>query len=86
MERVFAMSKYNVVIWILNGCVCLGSVIAFLMIDGKELVYSLYIPLDVLLNLCKVGFYFYYYWIDLTEKANAEKLVKAIDKKHEKRQ
>jgi hypothetical protein len=74
MERVFVMNKLNVCVWVMNGCICLGSMIAFLMIDGRELVYSLYIPLDFLLNLCKVAFFFYHYYLDSVHKAEVARL------------
>ena len=57
MDREFAM-KYRLV-YALNGLVTLGCFIAFLFIDGRELVYTFYIPLDVFLNLSKTAFFFY---------------------------
>ena len=60
LEREFDTSHWW--IFVLNGLVTIGCFIAFLLIDGKELVYSLYIPLDLFLNICKFGFYHYYYY------------------------
>lgn len=66
MVRSFVMSHWS--IWILNAVVTVGSFIAFCVIPGSELVLSLYIPLDLLLNISKSSFYFYYLWVDQRNK------------------
>ena len=51
-------------VWIIHSMAVVGCFIAFLIIPGRELVYSLYIPLDVLLGLGKASFFWYNYWVD----------------------
>jgi len=57
MKREFAMDYWWV--YILNSVVSLSCFVAFFFIDGKELVYTFYIPLDFALNLSKTAFFFY---------------------------
>ena len=56
-------------IWIINILVTLGCGIAYILIDGKQLVYSLFIPLDIFLNFGRGVFYWYYYFLDKKQKA-----------------
>ena len=57
MVRVF-VHAHPAVIGI-NMAIMIGCCIAYLFIDGRELVFALYIPLDILLNLGKIAFYFW---------------------------
>ena len=56
-RRVFER-KYKAV-WAVNILVTLACGIAYLLIDGKQLVYSLFIPLDIYLNIGRGVFYWY---------------------------
>lgn len=47
-------------VWWLNLAVYIGIVTAYFLIDGHEIIYSMYLPLDLLLNLAKAAYYFYY--------------------------
>lgn len=60
MKRVFDMSCQW--IWILHTIVTIGCLVAFLLIDGNEIFYALYIPLDLLLCLGKFAFFWINYW------------------------
>ena len=60
MKRVFDHSRKYV--WAINGIISVACFVAFVFISGKELVYSLYIPLDLILNVCKMAFYWYNYF------------------------
>ena len=57
MDRQFVMNYKGV--YVLNAFVTLGCLLAFFIIDGKELVYTFYIPLDIALNFSKTAFFFY---------------------------
>ena len=46
-------------LYVLNLLVTAGCLIAWFIIDGKELVYTFYIPLDIALNISKMIFFFY---------------------------
>ena len=59
--------------YIINACVTLGCVIAYFMLDGKELVLKFYIPLDIALNMSKASFFWYTYFNDKLQKENAAK-------------
>ena len=61
-RRVFVRRFKGV--WIINVLVTLGCGIAYLLIDGKQLVYTLFIPLDIFLNIGRGVFYWYYYFLD----------------------
>ena len=52
-------------VWILNLIVYVGVVITYFLVPGHEIIYSMYIPLDVLLNISKAIYYFYCYYKDV---------------------
>ena len=79
MVRKFAVSHWS--IWVLNSIVTVGCFIAFLFIDGSELVLCLYIPLDLFFNICKSAFFFYYLWVDQKNKHDEKRLAKRLQKK-----
>lgn len=43
-------------------------------IDGNEIIYALYIPLDIFLSLAKNAFYWYNYYLDKKSKQDDERL------------
>lgn len=51
----------------------MGCIVAYFCLDGKELILTFYIPLDVALNIGKASFYWYTYFSDKWEKENAAK-------------
>ena len=77
MKRVFDTSCSW--LWVLQAVVSIGSIIAFIIIDGKELVYALYIPLDILFSVAKTAFFWYYYYEDKKRKEEE------VEKQREKR-
>ena len=77
-ERYFVV-KF-VAIWYLNLAVSLGAFIAYMFTDGIQLVFALYIPLDVLFNVCKTLFFLWYYFADKREKAEKERIADAMKK------
>ena len=60
--------------WIVHTMTIVGSFVAFLIIPGKELVYSLYIPLDILLGIGKASFFWYNYMMDKQRKEDKRRL------------
>lgn len=52
-------------IWIVNILIYIAVVTTFFCVDGHEMIYTLYLPLDFLLNLSKAGYYWGLYWLDL---------------------
>jgi hypothetical protein len=62
MTRVFVSgTKW---LWILNSVVSVGCFIAFIILQGRELVYALYIPLDLFFNIAKTVFFWWYFAVD----------------------
>ena len=72
MKRRFDISCNWV--WVIHSMAVVGCFIAFLIIPGKELVYSLYIPLDTLFGVGKAAFFWYNYWIDKQRKDDKKRL------------
>jgi len=76
MERYFAIDHRWV--WILNGIVTFACFVSFLIVDGKERVYSFYIPLDFALNIAKSAFFWYHFHQDHKIKAEKVELAKRL--------
>ena len=49
------------------------SITLYLKIEGRELVYAMYIPLDIALNACTFCFFWLYYYKD---KSNTEDTIR----------
>jgi len=77
MVREFDTDQYW--LFVLNFVVAVACFITFLVIDGKELVYSIFIPLDLFLNISKATFYHWYMYTDKRNKADAERLNKRLN-------
>ena len=78
MVRTFDMSRWW--IWVINGIVTIACFIAYLLIDGKEIVFAQFIPLDIFLNIMKTAFYFFYYYRDKMDKENEKRIKERIKK------
>jgi len=65
MKRVFVTGHRW--LWVLSSVVSIGCFIAFLMLNGSELVYALYIPLDFFFNIAKTLFFWWYFYMDKLE-------------------
>lgn len=74
MDRVFVHN--HDFIWIFASLANVACFIAFLCIQGTELAYSLYIPLDFYLTVSMSAFYWYYYKVESDKKLNKERLEK----------
>lgn len=74
MERYFVHNHDY--IWIFTTLANVGCFIAYLCIQGTELSYSLYIPLDFYFTFSMTAFYWYYYKIESDKKADRERLRK----------
>lgn len=55
MKRAFVHAHWMVLI--LHAAILISCLIAFLLIDGSEVVYALYIPLDLCLDVATLLFY-----------------------------
>ncbi len=71
--------------YMLVGLVCLGSLIAFFVIDGRENVLTLYIPLDLAVVACKTCYYFYIRYEESIKAKDVKRLARKI-KKQKKQQ
>ena len=60
-------------IQILQVVMILVSITLYVKIEGRELVYAMYIPLDIALNACTFCFFWLYYYKD---KSNTEDTIR----------
>ena len=60
-------------LWVIQGMLYVGVLVAYFMIKGKELVYAIYIPVDVLLTASLAA---YYYSTYRAEKKKEEEMAK----------
>ena len=65
-------------VWIVNLVAYIAVITTYFCVDGHEIIYSIYLPLDVMLNISKAIFFFGIYWVDRREKAKREELQKAL--------
>ena len=59
LKRTFYIDLYW--LWIVQFILYIGVVTAYIMIPGKEIVYAIYIPLDIVLTISLGAFYYYTY-------------------------
>lgn len=64
MTSRLIVTPYAKIAWIVNSIVTVGCLIAFLCIDGKEVICAFYIPLDLAINIAKFGFFLRQYFDD----------------------
>ncbi len=76
MEKKFTEDRMWT--WIINFIAYVAMITSYFLIDGKEIIYAMYLPLDLLVNLCKASFYFMHYAIDRYERSKEEKLRTAL--------
>lgn len=67
--------------YMLVGLVTLGCMIAYFVVDGRENVLTLYIPLDLALVVCKTCYYFYMRYEENTKKKDVKRLARKTAKK-----
>ena len=83
MRRVFDRSWPWM--WLFHSLVAVGCFVAFIIIEGNELVYALYIPLDLLLSFGKAAFFWWNYYLDNLRKEDKKKLKARIAKMESRR-
>lgn len=72
MRRVFDRSWPWM--WLVHSLIVVGCFAAFIVIPGKELVYALYIPLDLLLSFGRAAFFWQNFYLDKLRKEDKKKL------------
>ena len=83
MRRVFDRSWPWM--WLVHSLIVVGCFAAFIVIPGKELVYALYIPLDLLLSFGRAAFFWQNYYLDKMRKEDKKQLKARIAKMESKR-
>ena len=73
MEFVFNGERLWV--WWINLAAYVAVVITYFCMPGHEIIYSMYLPLDMLINLSKAVYFFWNYFFDLQAKKKKEELV-----------
>ena len=77
MEKVFLRERMWT--WILNLITYLAVIIVYFTVDGHEMTYCVYLPLDFLLNASKAAYYFIHYHNDnkrIQEKAHTKEVIR----------
>ena len=59
-------------VWWLNLAVYVGLITTYFVVDGHEMIYSMYLPLDFLLNCAKAAYYFYHFFLEQQKQAKEE--------------
>jgi len=57
--------------WIINLVIYIAVIAIFFTVSGKEIVYAVYLPLDMLLNTSKACYYFLHYYQDYMREKRA---------------
>ena len=70
-------------VWIVNSVVYVAVIATYFCVDGHELIFSMYLPLDALLNLAKAIFYFACQWKDQREIAKQMEMAEILKTKFE---
>lgn len=83
MRRVFDRSWPWM--WLVHTLIAVGCFAAFIIIPGRELVYALYIPLDLLLSFGRAAFFWYNYYLDNLRKEDKKKLKARLERMESKR-
>lgn len=72
-------------VWIVNFLVYVGVIAVFFTISGHEIIFCMYLPLDLLMNVSKAGYYFMHYFKDKREKERDEQLKEILKNELEKK-
>ena len=78
---VWMQAKFNeerLWVWIVNLVAYIAVVTTYFCVDGHEIIYSMYLPLDMMLNVSKAAYFFTIFWLDRREKAKQEELQKVL--------
>lgn len=65
-------------VWIVNLVAYIAVVTTYFCVDGHEIIYSMYLPLDMMLNVSKAAYFFVIFWMDRREKSKQEELQKVL--------
>lgn len=72
MQPVF--NEKRLWVWIVNLIAYIAVVTTYFCVDGHEIIYSMYLPLDMMLNVSKAIYFFSVFWVDRREKQRQEEL------------
>jgi len=61
-------------VWIVNLVAYIAVVTTYFCVDGHEIIYSMYLPLDVMLNVSKAAFFFSMFWLDRRAERKSKEL------------
>ena len=51
-------------VWIVNFIAYIAVITTYICVDGHEIIYSMYLPLDVMLNASKAIYFFSMLWVE----------------------
>ena len=78
-EREFYFGRWWV--WLIQALSYIGIGYFYFTIEGKELAYAVYIPLDFAIFIAMSAFWTYYYYQDKRKKRLDEELKQMIEEK-----
>ena len=61
-------------VWIVNLIAYIAVVTTYFCVDGHEIIYSMYLPLDVMLNASKAAYFFSMFWVERRNEAKRKEL------------
>jgi len=76
MEKRFDSDKMWT--WVVNLLAYAAMITSYFLIDGHEIIYAMYLPLDMGLNVCKAGYFFIMYGMEKYKREQEEKLKQAL--------
>ena len=51
-------------VWIVNFIAYIAVITTYICVDGHEIIYSMYLPLDMMLNASKATYFFSMLWVE----------------------
>ena len=74
---VWMQPKFNedrLWVWIVNLIAYIAVITTYFCVDGHEIIYSMYLPLDVMLNASKAIYFFWMYMVERRNEAKRKEL------------
>ena len=65
-------------VWIVNLIAYIAVITTYFCVDGHEIIYSIYLPLDIMLNVSKAIYFFAIYWLNNRERKKREELQQVL--------
>merc|ERR1712060_404097 len=77
----FTFNDQRLWVWWINLAAYIAVVTTYFCIEGHEIIYLMYLPLDMFMNLSKAVYFFYNYYDNIQEKKKQQELVTSLQNK-----